>query len=749
MAKYDWLRRFVFSFSVQLLLVHLKKNHTLIIFWAIMFGFITQSLAARYGAPYLFLDPEYLDKSSFLSHLILGFACGGFIMAFNISSYVMNSFRFPFLATLKSPFMRYCVNNGIIPGLFLVIYIINIYKFQVGEEISTKIEIIYHIFGLLIGVFSFIILSTTYFFTINKDIHKMFGVRGQDSHEVPERKLPRRLEWKNLNLIKESRDWYVETYWTYPFVNKLVRPVRHYKKEMLRRIFQQNHRNASLFALMAIVTLFILSFFQDVRAFIIPAGASVFLLFTAYLMITSAVYVWIRGWASTVTLAFFLLINSVYQLDFFHNKNKAYGLNYDNERAVYSNDEIKRINTDTLQRELDIKNGLEILNRWRLKNITDSAAKPKMVIINTSGGGLRSTLWTFKILQYADSTMDGNLLRHTQFITGSSGGMIGAAYLRELYWQKQSGKIESYYGGEYIERAGKDILNAMAFSLTVSDFFFPLQKVEKGNFRYNKDRGYAFEWRFNENTDHVLDKTLDDYAQPESGAIIPTMVFAPTIANDARKLIICSQPVSYLTQNSFTKSCAVEPVYDGIEFSKFFEKQGAKNVYFSSVLRMNSSFPYISPIVTLPSDPYIDVIDAGMRDNFGLELTLKYMYTFRNWITTNTSGVIIIQIRDKRKENIVDENPSRTIIQNMSLPMGVLYSNLFATQDYNQNQLLQYASLWFDQNVEIINLEMRNEKSDKISLSWHLTQKEKRKVLESVNMTENQRSLKRLKELLK
>ncbi len=375
-------------------------------------------------------------------------------------------------------------------------------------------------------------------------------------------------------------------------------------------------------------------------------------------------------------------------------------------------------------------------------------ALPKLIILNTSGGGLRSTLWTLYSLQYADSCLNGELLKHIQFITGSSGGMIGAAYLRELYWEKQSGMIDNIYDREYLHKAGKDILNPMLFSLAVSDFFFPLQKVEKGHHKYNKDRGYAFEWKLNENTDNIMNRTLADYAQPESEALIPMMVFVPTIANDARKLLVASQPVSYLTQNSFTNRVSVEPVFDGIEFSKFFEKQEAKDVHFTSVLRMNSSFPYISPIVTLPSDPYIEVIDAGMRDNFGMELTLKYLYTFKNWIATNTSGVVILQIRDKRKENIVDENPSKTIIQNISLPMGVLYSNLFATQDYNQNQLLEYASIWFEQKVDVINFELRNEKTDKISLSWHLTQTEKRKILESVNMPENQASLLRLKLLL-
>ncbi|MBI2270518.1 MAG: hypothetical protein HYU69_09210 [Bacteroidetes bacterium] len=749
LLKYDWLRRFIFSFSIQLLMVHIKKNLTLMIFWAIMFGFVTEHVAPRYGVPYLFLSPEYFDRINFLSYFIVGFACGGFIMAFNISSYIMNGYRFPFIATLYNPFFKYCTNNSVIPALFIATYIYNIFRFQLSEQVYSTFQIIILIAGLIAGIVTFIILSTSYFFTINKDIYKMFGVRGQDTAKETLRPNRQRIEWKNLNLIKESRDWYVETYWTMPFVNKLVRPVRHYKKEMLRNVFKQNHRNAFIFVLLAAITLFVLSFFQNVPFFIIPAGASIFLLFTMFLMLSSALYVWIRGWASLLLIAIFLIVNSLYKLDVFSNYNKAYGLNYGIEKAPFTNEALNKMSCDSVCDQIDIKYAVEILNRWRLKNISEKSAKPKLVLVNTTGGGLRASLWTFYSLQYADSISGGELLKHTQLITGSSGGMIGAAYLRELYWQQQSGKIDNMYLPEYKNNMGKDILNPIAFSLAVNDFFFPLQKVEKGYYKYNKDRAYAFEWRLNQNTNGILDKRLHDYKQAESEAIIPMMIFSPTVANDGRKMLISAQPISYLTQNSYTKNLDIQPIYDAMDFGRLFEKQGAQNVHFTSVLRMSATFPYISPIVSLPSEPRIEVLDAGMRDNFGLEISLKYMYALRNWITSNTSGVIIIQIRDKKKEWPIDENPTRNILQNVLLPLGLLYSNLFNIQDFNQDQLLQYASLWFDQKVDIINFEMKRNQKENISLSWHLTNKEKRQVLGSIDLPENQEAFKKLKELLK
>ena len=132
-----FFRGIFYSFPFRFFLLNLKKNILFLIFWAILFGFITKEIGARYGIPFLFLDPEYLDKTGFLAYLIVGFSCGGFIMAYNMSSYIMNSYRFPFLATLTNPFWKYCLNNFLIPIAFISLYSVQIVSFQKNEIHST------------------------------------------------------------------------------------------------------------------------------------------------------------------------------------------------------------------------------------------------------------------------------------------------------------------------------------------------------------------------------------------------------------------------------------------------------------------------------------------------------------------------------------------------------------------------------------------------------------------------------------
>jgi hypothetical protein len=324
--------------------------------------------------------------------------------------------------------------------------------------------------------------------------------------------------------------------------------------------------------------------------------------------------------------------------------------------------------------------------------------------------------------------------------------MIGASYYRELYLQKDS-LSHSIYSKKYINNISQDLLNPIAFSIATNDFFFRLKKHNVGNYSYTKDRGYSFERQLLLNTNEVLDKTLKDYTSPEYNAEIPMMVLSPTVINDGRRMLISSQPISYLATNTNHKSINNKPIIENIEFTRLFKNQDAENLKFTSALRMSATFPIIMPRVSLPSEPKINVIDAGMRDNFGKVTTYKYIHTFKDWINENTSGIVIITLRDKPKNLAVKKESFSSFSENFLSPVGSLYDNLFPIQDYNLEQMLHYIGNDFTKPIDVIDFELNNSENE-ISLSWHLTTKEKEKVINSINSPKNQEALKRLKLLL-
>ena len=66
--------RLWYFFPIQLLILHFKKNHFLLILWLILLAITTGNLASRFGVPQQFLIPEYLGKTGFVSFMIVGFA---------------------------------------------------------------------------------------------------------------------------------------------------------------------------------------------------------------------------------------------------------------------------------------------------------------------------------------------------------------------------------------------------------------------------------------------------------------------------------------------------------------------------------------------------------------------------------------------------------------------------------------------------------------------------------------------------
>lgn len=744
------VKRFIFSFPIQLLMLLLKKNHVLLIYWIILFGFVTGLFGSRFGVPYLFLDPEYIGTVGFKSFFIMGFATGCFIMVFNISSYIVNGFRFPFIATLSRPFMKFTLNNFILPTSFVLVYLYQIFSFQLYSEFQSLTSVIFDALGFLLGLF-FIILSTlTYFFRTNKDIIKMFGMEASDTnpdapfashihHETEKDKKRKFGYW-----IWHAKQWRVDTYLSTPFKVKLVRRTEHYDKAMLESVFRQNHLNAAIVEVIVFVMFIVMGLFKQYALFKIPAGASVILIFSMFLMLSSAFRFWLKSWSLSTFIFLLLILNFFSKYGIFYPENRAYGVNYNNEKARYNLPNLLSLNSPE-KASADYDSTKKILENWKSKFRT---SKPKLVFINCSGGGLRASMWAFRVMQAADSMTNNVFMNSAELITGASGGMIGAAYYRELYMRQQLGLIQDYRSNEHLFNISKDLLNPIAFSMTVSDLFLNIQKFNEGGSNYTKDRAYAFEKQLNENSGAVFPKRLSDYKHPEEKALIPMMIFTPTIINDGRRLMISSQPVSYLTQYTPDSMFNFVPSVDGIEFGRFLKEQNGSNVKFTTVLRMSSTFPYILPAVTLPTDPSIQVMDAGMRDNTGLKTTLKFLYVFRDWLQENTSGIIVLDIRDSHRMRPIEEKPRMTILENFVTPLGNIYGNLLTIQDYNQEESFQYAKSWYKGPLHYISVELPT-KEQEISLSWHLTTREKNSIVNSIFLPQNNEALMQLANLLK
>jgi hypothetical protein len=733
-------------FPIHLIFSQVKFNIVVLFYWAFLFAVINGFFGVSFGVPFLFVSPEYLGETTYMSFLLLGFSVGGFIMAFHTYSYIRLGPFYPFIATLSRPYFKFCLNNSTIPLLFLINICINVWSFQRAQELLDWFDIFLFIVSLLAGTLLFILLAFIYFFPTNKDLFRMTGKRSED-YIIAESNIKTSFHKKQRwfeHFVRGKDDTY--TYIGSKLKLKQSRSCHHYDIEILNKVFVQNYTNATLFEVTLIISFIIVGLFRDNEVFQVPAAVSIMMLITILLMLISAFFSWFKRWTYVIIILILFGMNNISKSSYlFQFQSNAFGLSYlSKDIQIYSPITINNLVTPDMCAS-DKTNYLQVLNKWKEKQTND---KPKLVILNTSGGGLRSSLWTFKIMRDLDSITKGEFSNSLHLITGASGGIIGASYYRDLILDKSQGKIASTEMNFYLENISKDLLNRIAFSISTSDIFFRLQKVEYNGQEYPKDRGYAFEQQLIKNLNGSLDKSLGDYFEPERAAVIPTMIFTPTIVNDGRRLLISSQQMSFLQQNYSRDSMGVNPIVENVEYQKFFAGSNPNDIRFTSVLRMNATFPYIMPMVTMPTRPGMQVMDAGIRDNYGTKTTITFIHALEDWIRENTSGVIIVKVRDSKKQLKGEEYKEVGMFDKLFLPFGNMYGNFPRVQDLDQDELIMNSQLYKDGLVNVVTFNLRESPEDKISLSWHLTGQEKKKIIESVNSTENRREVENLLNLL-
>lgn len=728
MKKY--LAGIFYSLPVQLFLLHFRRYQVFLIFWYVLFATVAGHFMEAYGANALYLAPEYLGEVSALGTAIVGFTIGTFIMSWNITTFILHSKNIRFLATTAQPFLKYCINNAIIPILFLAFYLHHAIEYERYRELNSVKNIFLLTGGFAGGFVLALIICFVYFFGADKTIYRSMASVITDAHKNYQKALKRK------PLPAEKKDLRVEWFLSATLHLRKPRDVRHYPQEFLDLIFKRHHFSAVIAILLAFILLVGIGFLSDNSIFQAPAAASITLLFAILIGVAGALSSFLHSWTIPLVVVLYLGVNWMYQNDIIDLRNKAYGLNYNSSvmRPLYNRETVQAMASPENE-AADKAQFLQRLEHWKSKQQKE---KPTLFLINVSGGGTRSATFTMNVLQRLDSIAQGKLMQQTVLISGASGGMLGAAYFRELYLQKKLGRISSLQSKTWVDDISKDLLNPLFSSFISRDLIGPAKKFTLDSNAYIKDRGYAFERKLNENTHGLLDKPVGDYLLPEDTALIPTMLFNSVISRDGRKMIIATRPARFLMRGVTDSSNVTQGDADAIDFNSLFSHQKAMNVRVTSALRMNATFPYVLPNVWLPTQPVIDVMDAGLRDNYGQETSLRFVQAFHSWLQKNVSKVVLIQIRDRKQGEWDEPKENSSLLSFLTKPFLLLQNNWFRLQDYYQNDQLEYMySSFGDQFHRLCFQYIPAHKDAHASLSFHLNASEKQDIAETLNSPSN------------
>ncbi|MEM7620895.1 MAG: hypothetical protein AAF228_10625 [Pseudomonadota bacterium] len=347
--------------------------------------------------------------------------------------------------------------------------------------------------------------------------------------------------------------------------------------------------------------------------------------------------------------------------------------------------------------------------------------KPKLVLVTTSGGAYRAAFWTALVLDKLkqESARSGPLARltdHVKLVTGASGGMVGAAYFVASRGPKGDDKrsivsmieqdiehaqLSSHFTNVF--QVGKDTpqknvegstskttLDLIAGTThpvardTLSSIIQNLVQEDVRHiflpYRQKLDRGRVLE-------DHwgALKTSFSDLKKGEMEGWRPSIILSPMVIETGQPMLISNlslstirktmpKPVFFILRafpdtdpradkERRAERNVLKQQQDALEFFRLFP--GAQQQFrLGTAVRMSASFAYISPAVELPTFPAQRVVDAGYYDNYGVSMAIAYLRQrdVMQWVSENTSGVMLIQIR--AFPTLVDEREQRRIRRN-------------------------------------------------------------------------------------
>ncbi len=727
-----------YFFPVQLLIGYFKRDYLFIFSWLLLFGIITGQIGKTFGLQYVMLAPIYMDKISWLAFVFSGFGLGSFIVAFNLSAYVVFAHRYPFLATVSRPFLVFSLNNSILPLTYIIVYIFASLKHQIYYELIPWNIAVLNILVFLLGLLTFVGISFLYFyitsyflpnklkFKFNKEAFKKKKIFSWLIKRYDYNKAKKIQQAPKTNTGADKIDWYIGK----NFKLLLSRDFSHYDSKFLSKTFTKQHIHAFIFAILMFLLIFVRGLMNNRPVYIIPASASLYVIFTETMLVVTLFYVIFAEWSLFAFFVIVLAINFLFSSLTERYTYTAYGLNYHIKSKVNI-----LAQGNTTQDSLEI---IKILNIWKNKYETKYHHKPKFVIITASGGGMKQTLWAYYVTSYIDSLSNGQLMQSTRLMTGASGGMVGLAYVREFYRQQITGQIKDFHNKKYLENLTKDALNPIIFSLSMSDMFPQYITFRHKKHYYVVDRAYMFEQAFNLHTGYALEKTLGFYRKYEQNASIPFLIITPSIMNVGTRLIISPLGMSFLTQHKIKINTK------NIEFRRVYKKFDADSLNFLTAIRMNASFPYVSPYVTLPGKPRIRIMDAGLNDNYGFVTAADFLITFKKWLEKNTSGIVMINLFENE---IFNYNDKINNLHKFFEPFFSLMNDWDIIQNTNYHDFIYALQKTFTNKFYIFDITYGNKKN-LVSLSWHLTKREKNYLYQQIYSPGNQRAINKILFLL-
>ena len=276
----------------------------------------------------------------------------------------------------------------------------------------------------------------------------------------------------------------------------------------------------------------------------------------------------------------------------------------------------------------------DALQAWFDRSARGRARLP-LVVVAASGGAYRSAFYVAGVLDRLGKYGCGE---HVRLLTGASGGMVAAAYYSTLgpnerragVWSAMLDDIQhARETGPFPTRypIRGDSLTPVAQQM-VRDV---LALLVPG--RTPLDRGAVLDRQW-----PTLDaRTFADLAPGEADGSRPMLLLSPMVVETGQPLFVSNIDLGRAgaDRGQVRELFAMDP-------------PARATLSLATAVRMNASFPYVSPAIELPGERGpLRVVDAGYFDNYGVSAAAALLSSarVRDWLQAHVSRVVLIQVR--------------------------------------------------------------------------------------------------------
>lgn len=390
--------------------------------------------------------------------------------------------------------------------------------------------------------------------------------------------------------------------------------------------------------------------------------------------------------------------------------------------------------------------------KLHLKNLDK---KKKLVVVVTSGGGIRSVVWTAHMLEKFDRAFGREWREQVRLITGASGGMVGAALWRGSFAspqvQRQKGRTVGF--GPLADIAGTASLRPVVQTMLVRDMSLGLLYPPSAQCA---DRGRELEaqWElaaaeYYADANNPFRRTFDDLQGGERAGTHPSLVFCPVAVEDNRRFLISNLDLEHFAAPG-------TPSYSRSAYQLFkLFPSALGTLTLGTAARMNATFPIVSPLVPLPTDPPRRLMDAGLYDNYGVEFASNWLLRHRKTLMQESAGVVLVELRafplalpgaaahadDYDMRSVLNLGEAAAILTG---PLGALFRGRANITYHRNNAMLAGVADALPGMFDRVVFELDEE----ASISWYLSEEERKAIARFSNTAGIRAGIRELKKLL-